>query len=211
LAKLPALAGGRAMSFPRYPKYKASGVEWLGDVPEHWEVAPLKRNLSINNGKDHKLVEQEVGYPVYGSGGIFAWAGEYLYEGEAVLLGRKGTIDKPLYVNERFWTVDTMFYAIANKNANSKYFYYVSTQIPFDLYSTNTALPSMTQSTLGSHIVATPKIDEQTKIVAFLDNETAKIDALIAEQEKLIELLKERRSALISAAVTGKIDVRKTR
>jgi len=98
------------MSLSRYSEYKDSGVAWLGEVPGHWEVVQFKQFVDIQNGADHKHVEQDDGYPVLGSGGCFAYASEYLYDGESVLLGRKGTIDKPLYMMGRFWTVDTMYW-----------------------------------------------------------------------------------------------------
>ena len=84
-------------------------------------------------------------YPVIGSGGQFSNATRYLYDGESVLLGRKGTIDKPLYINGRFWTVDTMFYTEVSSGASAKFLYYNALTIPFQYYSTSTALPSMTQ------------------------------------------------------------------
>jgi len=190
------------MSFPRYKKYKPSGVEWLGDVPEHWEVVQFKQFVDIQNGSDHKHVEQAEGYPVMGSGGIFAYASEYLYDGESVLLGRKGTIDKPLHVTGRFWTVDTMYWTKINPEASGRFAYFCALTIPFSYYSTNTALPSMTKGNLSSHMVARPPLAEQTQIAAFLDRETAKIDELVAEQRRLMELLKEKRQAVISHAVT---------
>jgi type I restriction enzyme, S subunit len=190
------------MSFPRYPAYKPSGVEWLGEVPEHWTLAPLKKLLDIQNGSDYKAVETEDGYPVIGSGGPFAFASQYHYEGESVLLGRKGTIDRPLYVRERFWAVVTMYWSKIRDGAHGRFAFYTSQCIPFQYYSTNTALPSMTKSLLGSHIVAVPCETEQGAIATFLDHETAKIDALIAEQQRLIELLQEKRQAVISHAVT---------
>jgi type I restriction enzyme S subunit len=190
------------MSFPRYPAYKPSGVEWLGEVPEHWSLAPLKKLLDIQNGSDYKVVEAEDGYPVIGSGGPFAFASQYHYDGESVLLGRKGTIDRPLYIRERFWAVDTMYWSKIRDGAHGKFAFYTSQCIPFQYYSTNTALPSMTKSLLGSHIIAVPCETEQGAIATFLDRETAKIDALIAEQQRLIELLQEKRQAVISHAVT---------
>ena len=190
------------MSFPSYPNYKESGVEWLGQVPEHWDVLQFKQLLEIQNGADHKLVEQEEGYPVIGSGGVFAYASDYLYDGESVLLGRKGTIDKPLYVSGRFWTVDTMYWTKIRSETSGRFAYYSALTIPFSFYSTNTALPSMTKGNLSSHLVARPPLTEQTAIADFLDRETAKIDELVAEQQKLIELLKEKRQAVISHAVT---------
>lgn len=192
----------REMSLLRYPEYKDSGVAWLGEVPEHWDITPLKYLLDIQNGSDHKAVEQDEGIPVIGSGGQFTYASEYLYDGESVLLGRKGTIDKPLYITGKFWTVDTMYWSKVLPVANGKFAYYATTTIPFDYYSTNTALPSMTKGVLGAHLLAVPLFDEQTAIATFLDRETAKIDALIAEQEKLLSLLAEKRQAIISHAVT---------
>lgn len=194
------------MSFPAYPSYQKSGVEWLGEVPSHWEVAPLKRLLDIQNGADHKHVEQEDGYPVIGSGGQFTCASDYLFDGESVLLGRKGTIDKPLYVTGRFWTVDTMYWSKIRSETNGRFAFYTATTIPFSYYSTNTALPSMTQTALNGHFVARPPLAEQVAIATFLDRETAKIDALIEEQRRLIALLKEKRQAVISHAVTKGLD-----
>lgn len=190
------------MSLPKYSERMGSGVEWLGELPAHWEVAPMKRLLEIQNGADYKHVETDDGYPVIGSGGQFTWASEYLYDGESVLLGRKGTIDKPLYVNGKFWTVDTMYWSKIRPTASGRFAYYVATTIPFAYYSTNTALPSMTQSALGNHAIAKPLLDEQRQIAAFLDRETAKIDALIAEQVQLLTLLAEKRQAIVSHIVT---------
>lgn len=194
------------MSLPRYPEYKDSGVPWLGDLPAHWEVSPMKRLLDIQNGADYKHIEAEDGYPVLGSGGQFTFATDYIYDGESVLLGRKGTIDRPLHVNGKFWTVDTMYWSRIRPDVCGRFCYYAATTIPFGLYSTNTALPSMTKGALDAHFVAAPPLDEQRLIAAFLDREAAKIDALIAEQEKLLALLAEKRQATISHAVTRGLD-----
>ena len=177
-------------------------MEWLGEVPEHWDITPFKRLIDIQNGSDHKHIEQDEGYPVIGSGGPFAYASEFMYDGESVLLGRKGTIDKPLYVRGKFWTVDTMYWTKIAFDACGRYAYYLALTIPFDYYSTNTALPSMTKGALHAHMVSRPPLTEQTQIAAFLDRETAKIDELVAEQRRLMALLKEKRQAVISHAVT---------
>ena len=190
------------MSFPRYANYKDSGVEWLGEVPAHWDVVQFKQFVDIQNGADHKHIEQAEGYRVFGSGGIFTHASKFLYDGESVLLGRKGTIDKPLYVTGRFWTVDTMYWTKINPDVSGKFTYYLALTIPFSYYSTKTALPSMTKGALSSHVVTRPSLNEQTRIAAFLDGETGKIDVLVAEQRRLMELLKEKRQAVISHAVT---------
>ena len=188
-------------------KLKDSGVEWIGEIPEHWEVKKLKYCLNINNGSDYKHIQTDEGYPVIGSGGQFAFASEYMYDGEVIFLGRKGTIDKPLYFHGKFWAVDTMFYAIAKSNSICKFLYYVSTTIPFKLYSTSTALPSMTQSDLNNHIISLPSIDEQNEIIIHIENITLKIDTAISLKEQEIEKLKEYKMSLIDGVVTGKVRV----
>lgn len=187
----------------QYDSYKDSGVEWIGEVPSHWEVVPLKRAITINNGCDYKHVQvEEDGYPVIGSGGQFAWANQYMYDGEAVLLGRKGTIDKPMYYNGKFWTVDTMFYGIPKKNANCKYLYYQAKNIPFERYATATALPSMTQTDLNNNTICLPPLDEQIVIANYLDKKCSEIDNVISAQQKRIALLQELKQSVITHAVT---------
>ena len=187
---------------------KDSGVEWIGEIPERWECLPMKRGLTINNGKDYKEIQSDEGYPVIGSGGQFAFATDYLYDGEAVLLGRKGTIDKPMYINGKFWTVDTMFYAVPSEDVCCKYMYYQAQTIPFGLYSTNTALPSMTQTDLANNPFCFPSLAEQQNIADYLDCKTAKIDSTISSLEAQRDDLNALKQSIISEAVTGKIDVR---
>lgn len=187
----------------KYDEYKDSGVAWIGDVPKHWKVIPFKRAMTINNGSDYKHIQVDVsGYPVIGSGGEFARASQYVYDGEVVLLGRKGTIDKPMYYNGKFWTVDTMFYAIPKKYINCKYLYYQALNIPFERYATATALPSMTQTDLNMNVICLPPTIEQTAIATYLDTHCAKIDNLISIQQKRIALLQELKQSVITHAVT---------
>ena len=190
-------------------KMKDSGVEWLGAVPAHWEIGRLKNVLSIKNGRDYKAVEvEDGGYPVYGSGGIFKRSSEFLYDGISLLFGRKGTIDKPLLVEGKFWTVDTMFYSELVKNVDPEYIYFQSLGFPFDKLSTNTALPSMTQEDLLNLGFVIPPVKEQTEISKFIKQYLENNHSLMKKAESAIQLMQERRTALISAAVTGKIDVR---
>lgn len=183
---------------------KQSGIDWIGEVPEHWEISPFKRSLSINNGCDYKHVVSENGYPVIGSGGQFAYATEYLYDGEVLLLGRKGTIDKPMHFKGKFWTVDTMFYAVPNKGVCCRYMYYQALGFPFDYYSTATALPSMAASDLANNPIVVPPLSEQQSISDYLDRKCAEIDGLKEKLVKKRETLKELRQSIISEVVTGK-------
>lgn len=174
-----------------------------------WTPVRLSRVVRFCNGADYKEVEVDSpGYPVYGSGGQFRWADNWLYDGPSVLFGRKGTIDRPLYVEGKFWTVDTMYYTqIDESKILPKYLYYWATRFPFDYYATDTALPSMTQTDLGSESMVLPDLETQAASVRFLDQQTAEVEAILDAAKRAIELSKERRSALISAAVTGQIDV----
>ena len=186
-----------------------SGIDRIGDVPEEWKVCQLKRFLLFQNGQDYKEIEVKEGdgFPVYGSGGIFTYAERYMYDGESVLFGRKGTVNSPLYVNCKFWTVDTMYYTIPKKDVNCKFMYYVATTLPFDKYSTSTALPSMTQTILGNLKVAIPAKDEQSVIVEYLDKKCGEIDNLIAVKQQKIETLKEYKKSIIFECVTGKKEI----
>ncbi len=186
---------------------KDSGVDWIGEIPEHWEVKKLKYCLAIKNGQDYKHVETDSGYPVIGSGGQFAYASKYLYDGEAILLGRKGTIDKPQHINGKFWTVDTMFYSIPKKKFLGKFLFYCCQCIPFSFYSTATALPSMTQKDLNNHPISIPAFVEQTQIVSYLEDIEAKIAKAITLKEQEIDKLKEYKTVLIDNVVTGKVKI----
>ena len=190
------------MDYPAYPVYRESGIEWLGNIPDHWEVRRLKFVAEIQNGRDYKEVESSEGYPVFGSGGVFRFATEYLYDGESVLFGRKGTIDKPLYVNEKFWTVDTMFYSVILEQTHGRFLYFFATTLQFNLLATQTALPSITQTDLGNYLISYPTYQEQQTIAQFLDHKTQQIDQLIAKKQTLIDKLNEQRIALITHAVT---------
>ena len=181
-----------------------SQAEHLVATPSHWRWSRLSRIVQFKNGEDYKKVEvDEPGYPVYGSGGRFRWANDWLHDGPSVLFGRKGTIDRPLYVDGKFWTVDTMFYTVPDESIiHPKFLYYWATRFPFAKYMSNTALPSMTQLDLGNEPLALPPLSEQHGIVDYLEHELAEIDAFIEDQQNLIVLLEERRRVRIIQAVT---------
>ena len=191
-----------------YPLYKDSAIEWIGEIPEHWEVKRLKDLAEIRGGRDSKEVELEEGkYPIYGSGGVFGKASRYLHAKPSVLLGRKGTIDKPLFVIEPFWSVDTMFYTDIKKSVDPKFFYYQCLTIKFGLYLYGSAVPSMSSSVLSRTLFPTPKRHEQEAIAHYLDTKTAQIDQIIQTINTQIEKLQELRKTLINDVVTGKIKI----
>ncbi|GAA5038377.1 restriction endonuclease subunit S [Microbacterium fluvii] len=175
---------------------------------DRWGKTTFGRLARIGNGADYSSVEvEEGGYPVYGSGGEFRRASSYLFDGESVLLGRKGTVDRPLYVNGKFWTVDTMFYSVIDRSRLlPRFAYYWATTLPFGAWATDTALPSMTSTAIKAAAIALPSLPEQRAIADYLDRETAQIDAFIAKNEELITLLTERRAAVIARVVLRGLD-----
>lgn len=184
---------------------KDSGIDWIGKIPANWDIKKLKYCCRICNGAEYADIEvSDGGYPVMGSGGEFARASKYSYDKESVLLGRKGTIDKPLYVDFPFWAVDTMFYTKINKNMYPKFLYYSATKIRFDYYVTATTLPSMTQRDLGSEPLTIPPYNIQMQIADYLDKECAKIDTTINDKKEQLETIKEYKKSLIYEYVTGK-------
>lgn len=191
-------------------KMKDSGVEWIGEIPEHWELKALKYSFKIGNGKE---IENELafddlsGVNVYGSGGVFKKTDNVLFDGESVLFGRKGTIGKPMYVNESFWTVDTMYYTKYNPESYAKWFYYLLTVYPWSTITTHTALPSVVGSDIANSVCGIPSYREQIEIANYLSEKDEEVNSLIIIIKQSIDKLKEYRQSLIYEAVTGKIDV----
>lgn len=190
-----------------YDKYQDYSIEWLGMIPSLWELVKFKRFAKIKNGKDQKEVSiEEGGYPIMGTGGQFGRSSQFIHNKPSVLLGRKGTINKPQFIEEPFWTVDTLFYTEIFEDVHPKFLYYLAQQIPFDMLQESSAVPSMTQEKLNSVYLCKPSFLEQTHIAHYLDHQTSIIDQLIEKKQKLIELLKEKRQAVINESVTKGLD-----
>lgn len=179
-----------------------SYIDWTPLILDHWKELLFKQCVTINNGRDYKNIESTEGVPVIGSGGQFTYCTEEMYNGEVIFLGRKGTIDKPIYYKGPFWAVDTMFYAIPNKKFCAKYLYYLSTCFPFKGISTQTALPSMTQTALKNVVVFTPSLAGQQRMVTYLDTKLSEIDhqvsLLTSKRDAYLRLKKN----IINHAVT---------
>ena len=135
--------------------YKSSGgkmvwnEELKREIPEEWKSGYLEEMIEICNGKDHQNLEVG-GIPVYGSGGILRYVNKNLYHGESVLIPRKGTLNNVIYVDEPFWTVDTMFYTKMKKKDSALFVYYTVKLFDFEKLNTGTGVPSMTSSIIYS-------------------------------------------------------------
>lgn len=186
---------------------KDSGVAWIGEIPEGWEVGKFKSYASICNGLEAKdVIDEDGGYPIIGSGGEFGKSATFLYDQDSVLLGRKGTIDKPIFMTTPFWVVDTMFFTKIRSSVFPKFFYYLCISIPFDLFKSGSTLPSMTATALNNIDFPLPSKAEQTQIANYLDRKCAQIDQAIALVDQSIEKLKAYRQSVITEAVTRGLD-----
>jgi type I restriction enzyme S subunit len=220
------------MSFPRYEAYKDSGVEWLGEVPEHWNRVPLKHVAVLNPKKSEyqgdqnqicsflpmeklktgtiTLDEKRTISDVYGG---------YTYFENGDILQAKVT---PCFENKNIAIAEKLINGIgfgsseinvlrASKSISNKFLYYRLQETNFMDFCISSmtgvaGLQRVPSDIINNFSIALPKKTEQVQIARFLDYETTRIDALIAEQERLIELLQEKRQAVISHAVTKGLD-----
>ena len=145
--------------------------------------------LNIINGKNQKQVENPNGkYPIYGSGGIMGYADSYICEPNTVIIGRKGSINKPIYVEVPFWNVDTAFGLYADKSKLiPKYLYYFCKKFDFEKLSTTVTIPSLTKANLLDIEMQLPPLDEQYRIVGVLD----KVCGLIVKRQSQLNMLDE--------------------
>ena len=211
-----------------YKDYKDSNVDWLGDIPSHWISTNLKRYCNVTDGSHHSPKIQENGYPFIsvsdvGINSINFEAAKKISEKDYirlvkegckpkigdVLLTKDGTIGRACIVDD-----DMQDFVILSSLglltpgdilANRFLYYYLVSGINVDQMNSmihGSALRRMTISKIDQLIVTLPPFNEQEQIANFLDHETAKIDTLIEKQQQLIKLLKEKRQAVISHAVT---------
>jgi type I restriction enzyme S subunit len=206
------------MSFPRYPKYKVSGVEWLGDVPEGWEVKPVRQLAAVVNGFpfDSKLFDAAEGIPLIRIRDLNQVEADTCYKGEFVeraaitsddvLVGMDGDFNVGRWLGTGRALLNQRMCCIRGKSRLLTRLLEYSLPIPLK------AINEVTYATTVKHLASSqiektfvalpPTVEEQTAIAEFLDRETGKIDELVAEQRRLMELLKEKRQAVISHAVT---------
>ncbi len=216
------------MSFPCYPKYKASGVEWLGDVPEYWDLKPLKYSTQIYTGNSLNESEKKLyestdleSFPYISSKDIDLATHEVQYENGLSIpkencdlkVAKNGTFLLCIEGGSAGRKVALLSYDVCFVNKlccfssrqNNKFlFYFAQSQNFKDKFglSLTGLIGGVSTSLLKNFQIPTPSDQEQTAIAVFLDRETAKIDGLVAEQQWLMELLKEKRQGVISHAVT---------
>jgi type I restriction enzyme S subunit len=193
---------------------KDSGVEWLGEIPEHWEVKRMRYLCDIGTGdKDTENREEDGIYPFYVRSQTVERISTYTFDGEAILTAGDGVgVCKVWhYVNERFDYHQRVYRMSHFTNVLGKYlFYYLRENFVKEVMklSAKSTVDSLRRPMFQNFLVAFGPEEEQREIIDFIEKEGARIDIIITKTQQEIELLKEYRTALISEVVTGKIDVR---
>ncbi|HOZ61871.1 MAG TPA: restriction endonuclease subunit S [Smithellaceae bacterium] len=167
----------------RFPEFREAGA---------WSKKTFNQLFQIGSGKDYKHLSKG-NIPVYGSGGYMFSVNDYLYEGESVCIGRKGTIDKPMFLSGKFWTVDTLFYTHSFKDCSPKFIYWVFQNIDWLKHNEAGGIPSLSKTIIDKIEVFIPKPEEQQKIAATLTS----LDDLITAQTQKIKALQAYKKGLM--------------
>lgn len=198
---------------------KDSGVEWLGEVPEHWIVCPIKYELKSQDFRRIPLSSEERGrktgeYRYYGASGVIDYIDEYIFDESTVLVGEDGanlvTRNTPLAfaAHGQYW-VNNHAHILKPTDGLADYWAEVIEMIDISSLVSGSAQPKLTAEALNNLKIAfSEDMNERVQIEHFIKQTKNKYDVLIDKAQCQVSLLSERRTALISAAVTGKIDVR---
>ena len=171
---------------------KSALLDLLFQNNNKWATYCIGDVLTIGNGKDYKHLKKG-NIPVYGTGGYMLSVDDYLHEGESVCIGRKGTIDMPMFLTGKFWTVDTLFYTYNFRNIFPKFCYYLFTMINWQRYSEASGVPSLSKATIEKIKVSVPGLNEQEHICSILDSINNKIDI----ERAILAKLKVQKSYLL--------------
>jgi len=181
-----------------------TGKNRLPGFNSKWQEVKIRKILKIKHGKDQKDVECLSGnIPILASGGQIGWAKEPIYSKPSVLIGRKGTINKPVFIDIPFWTIDTLFYSEISNNAFAKWVYYYFCLINWRKYDESTGVPSLSLNTIESISMNLPPIPEQAAIAEILST----ADREIKLHEKELYELKKQKKALMQLLLTGIVRV----
>lgn len=179
-----------------------SGRTRLEGFDYEWDNGKIGDILKILHGKSQRGVESYNGkYPILGTGGVIGKATEYLCDWECVLIGRKGTIDKPIYMNSPFWTIDTLYYSKPVENQCVRFQYYLFCTIPWYDYTESSGRPSLSRKVIENIPIRIPKYEEQQAIASVLTVMDKEIENLEAERDKMIQI----REGAMDDLLTGRV------
>ena len=192
-----------------YPAYKPSGVEWLGDVPAHWEVRRLKWVTRLQRGYDLPADQRIPGpFPVVSSGGVIDSHSESRCPGPGVVMGRYGSTDAIFYVEDDFWPHNTSLFVTDFQGNARKWCYHLLSIITKADQAGKSAVPGLDRKDLFQIVVPVPPLAEQREMVGAIEATVGKLAGAISATERKIVLIYEYRTCLIADVVTGKLDVR---
>jgi len=208
---------GALRRFKPYPAYKDSGVEWLGAIPAHWEVSKLSWVSECLDGRRVPLNAEERGrmqgdYPYWVANSIVEHVDRWLFNEDLILLGEDGAPffdrTKPVAfrVSGKIWVNNHAHVLRPRRLIDATFLAQSLNCVDYRAFIDGSTRDKLTQGDMNAIPIQCPPAAEQRAIAAFLDRETARIDALVAKKERLIELLQEQRTALITRAVTKGLD-----
>lgn len=186
--------------FFRFPGHEST--EFVNGLPKGWEYRSVTDILQILYGKDHKLVYDGL-FPIYGSGGIMRYGNEYLYEGESVLIPRKGTLNNIILADGKFWCIDTMFYSIPKIPKICKLAFFQLKAFDMEVFNSGTALPSMTIKILPCLKLLVP--DEKYRTL--FEQSISDIFNEVTHFKKLNATLQQMRDRLLPQLMSGQLEV----
>ena len=191
-----------------YPSYKPSGVDWLGDVPSHWEVRRLKSICRFTYGDSLPAgARKNENIPVYGSNGKVGFHSSSNASGPCLIIGRKGSFGKVHYSSDPAFAIDTTFFVDQRfTDTNIRWLYYLLLSLNLDAVSKDSAVPGLSREDAYRQIGLCPPPAEQRAIARYLDHVDRRIQRYIEAKEKSIALLQEARQATIHRAVTRGLD-----
>lgn len=191
-------------------KLKSSGIDWLGDVPKHWEVKKIKYLADLKSGNflSAEEIDENGEYPVYGGNGLRGYTNKATHVGDFVLIGRQGALCGNInYAFEEFWATEHAIVCNPKEQYDILWFGELLRVMNLNQYSIAAAQPGLSVDVIKNLAIPVPLLTEQQLISKHIKNSTENIDKIQNTTIKSIELLKERRTALISAAVTGQIEI----
>lgn len=190
---------------------KPSGVDWLGDVPKHWQIKRLKWVTRLQRGYDLPADQRTPGpYPVVSSGGLIDTHSVARAPDPGVVLGRYGSTDAVFFVESEFWPHNTALFVTSFQGNRPRWCYFMLRAISKADHATKSAVPGVDRKDLFDIVLALPPVDEQDAIARWLDFKEAEIAMAIKAAERQISLAREYLARLTADVVTGKVDVRNT-
>lgn len=168
-------------------------------IPAGWHLQPMADIVSVEYGKSPKKVVTDNGpYPVIGTGGVTGYASAYLHPGNTTVIGRKGTINKPSFLSEKFWAIDTTYYVTQYKSTDPKWFYYALSSLDLSAFNEASGVPSLNRETLYAIPFLSPPLTEQKKIATILSS----IDDTIEKTRAQIGKLKDLKTGMMQELLT---------